>query len=960
MSYVLPEAAANPTTYYWKRAGEADAPQVLALNGNVLSISEGNAVNVSAATSVALSTNKTTAQSYASETNTTTFSGPIAAPTVTAENLLIDTGALPFVNVGGALATLSDAVGALEVKTTGISYAAGTTAVTGTLSVSAIPPAPSAFPAVLGYDTTTGAIKYQNAGSSAGIAAVVAGTNIAVDTTIASAPKVSLDPSGGIDLSNNPLTGAQYINSNGDIQIYKSTPPTIRQVHTGTGDGFEIVTNVETAMGSSGPLIMKGNNSRLYEARLTLASETATLSSPNVPKISALKNSTGATASLAINESNNTIISSSGSLALEPAGATASIKTPNAIFVAGDLTGAHNSYKLEVNDALASASLGKSTGNQLTINDSYVALKGANPSARIGIGDVDGLVNGCKVEVDLATNSTTISAGGAPRLTASTAGVTVSRLIETSLEPYPTTYYVSKSGNDTTGSGSQSNPFLTIQKAITIAEAAGSSATIFINTGSYNEDLIITKNISLIGIDLNIAFKDSVSSPTVNTVEIIGGISNNPVIAGAFTAQYITFTVPTGKQIAYNSASPIGQMNFQYCTITGTTAVNDGISLILTNRHTHWFSNCRISKISATIGVPTIDGGTSSQASLFIISECRIQTRSSTDGIRAGAVQIYDSIVTAASGGTIIRLSGSSTTNSIISATQLQMNTVAGTFITNEKTVALTIQMYNSQFLSFTALTGGLHYLVNNTSASSVALWFSNNKFFQSVGTPLNSTQMYNGLITFVDGVDIRPINMVNGNILEVTNIANASTPLSVSSGADVSIQAASALRLITLGSETVTAKNTLANSVLRVEAAGGKGGEITADEGAGNFVFEGKNGLGTAIQGATYVGISTTDTASGIGMVTGSGETACDFIANGDGTGKIELKAETAVNPLRICLDGAKNNLVLDGNLTSSGNTHFVTFQAQSSGLEVTNWLKILHNGNYIWIPYLTSDPSV
>lgn len=514
---------------------------------------------------------------------------------------------------------------------------------------------------------------------SGGVVSVAGGTNIAVAGT--SNVTVDFDPAGGVDMLDNPFINSQYINTNGDIQIYKASPPTYRQVNTANGNGFEIVTNVETAMGASGPLVLKGNNNQLFESRLELANETAKLNTVSSPTFSLLKNSTAATASMGINASNNFVIAGSNEIEMIPA---------------------------------------------------------------LGRINVTG------------------------------------RIVETSLDPYPTTYYVSKVGNDTTGTGSQSNPFLTIQKAITVAEAAGNIATIFINTGSYTEDLIITKNISLIGIDLNIAFKDSVSSPTVNNVEIIGGITNTPVVAGAFTAQYITFTVPVNKQIVYNSASSVGQMNFQYCTITGTSAVNDGLSLILTNRHTHWFSNCRISKISATIGVPTIDGGTSSQASLFIISECRVQTRSSTDGIRAGAVQIYDSIVTAASGGTIIRLSGSSTTNSVISATQLQMNTVAGTFITNEKTVAVTIQMYNSQFLSFTALTGGVHYLVNNTSASSVALWFSNNKLFQSVGTPLNSTQMYTGLITFVDGVDIRPINMVNGNIINVSNINNLSGSVNI------------------------------------------------------------------------------------------------------------------------------------------------------------------------------------
>lgn len=217
---ILPSTnAALPNSYYFALAdSKALEPQVLSLVGNTLSLSNGGgSVNVAAAPSVALSTNKLTATSYVPITNSTTFTGPIAAPTVTATDLLIDTGMPPFVNVGDSLAALSTAVGTLETNTTGITYDTGTTVITGDLNVTAIPPAVSAYPAVLGYNTVTGAIEYQNAGSSAGIAAVIAGSNIAVDNTIPTAPTVSVAISSTLDMSGQDISNAGLITASGDI-----------------------------------------------------------------------------------------------------------------------------------------------------------------------------------------------------------------------------------------------------------------------------------------------------------------------------------------------------------------------------------------------------------------------------------------------------------------------------------------------------------------------------------------------------------------------------------------------------------------------------------------------------------------------------------------------------------------------------------------------------------------------
>ena len=80
-------------------------------------------------------------------------------------------------------------------------------------------------------------------------------------------------------------------------------------------------------------------------------------------------------------------------------------------------------------------------------------------------------------------------------------------LIQRSRQPYPLSIYVSKSGNDVTGTGSESNPFLTIQRAINLSEEflnvvdAVNFPNIYVNAGFYDETLTIKKNIRIYGVN---------------------------------------------------------------------------------------------------------------------------------------------------------------------------------------------------------------------------------------------------------------------------------------------------------------------------------------------------------------------------------------------------------------------------------------------------------------------------
>lgn len=103
-----------------------------------------------------------------------------------------------------------------------------------------------------------------------------------------------------------------------------------------------------------------------------------------------------------------------------------------------------------------------------------------------------------------------------------------------------------------------------------------------------------------------------------------------------------------------------------------------------------------------------------------------------------------------------------------------------------------------------------------------------------------------------------------------------------------------------------VAVKNFTGNCVLDLEAQGGKGGQIIADEGAGAVFLKGRDGFGAGVTGASLVAISTEDNASAIGMTAGPAGANVDIIANGDDTGRVALIAQTRGIASELTIDGS------------------------------------------------------
>lgn len=118
--------------------------------------------------------------------------------------------------------------------------------------------------------------------------------------------------------------------------------------------------------------------------------------------------------------------------------------------------------------------------------------------------------------------------------------------LEGATGPTPTfrptyTYYVAKNGNDTTGDGSAFNPYLTIQKAITIFEAttptSRTQSIIYVAPGLYTESLTFTKGyVALISNynALNVVQTCEISGNISVAITTGGDLANNQVIIQGF------------------------------------------------------------------------------------------------------------------------------------------------------------------------------------------------------------------------------------------------------------------------------------------------------------------------------------------------------------------------------------------------------------------------------------------
>jgi len=239
--------------------------------------------------------------------------------------------------------------------------------------------------------------------------------------------------------------------------------------------------------------------------------------------------------------------------------------------------------------------------------------------------------------------------------------------------------YVAKYGNDTTGDGSQNAPYLTLSKAISVANSISSSVnpiTILIEAGIYVEN----NNAGPLSI-------------TANGIAIVGSSRNVTIIPSSLTNDLLSITTTTQLQtLTFRSAS----------LSSGNGVVLSGIANL------SFLDNVTISNFA--IGL--LCGGT---GSIYKVSTCFFVT----NGI---GVSVQDNVNFVGAnclfqGGTTspanigITLTGSNCIGSLLGGIGLQCSTFA--HVTNGSELAVRAGLYSRNVNDFIADTGG-HLLLQS------------------------------------------------------------------------------------------------------------------------------------------------------------------------------------------------------------------------------------------------------
>ncbi|MDD5339991.1 MAG: right-handed parallel beta-helix repeat-containing protein, partial [Candidatus ainarchaeum sp.] len=195
-------------------------------------------------------------------------------------------------------------------------------------------------------------------------------------------------------------------------------------------------------------------------------------------------------------------------------------------------------------------------------------------------------------------------------------------------------WYVSMTGNDSTGDGSPANPFRTVQKAANKSNPGGD--TILVGAGTYNENVIISKSgISLQGSGAGNTILTSTSGYTI-LVDSAHDIVSDMTVLSNGTGIYLGFTATYNNNTVKN------------CFISGSpasTAITAGNSVINT------ITNNTIMNVSTAMNLETSTGTQYVYGNLIY--------NVSYAGIRLyGATAYIENNTLAKMGGNIIRFSG--------------------------------------------------------------------------------------------------------------------------------------------------------------------------------------------------------------------------------------------------------------------------------------------------------------
>lgn len=296
-----------------------------------------------------------------------------------------------------------------------------------------------------------------------------------------------------------------------------------------------------------------------------------------------------------------------------------------------------------------------------TANANSLAIQSFSGQVNVTAGDILGLTSLAQVYITSQT-AMVVNIGGSPGLAGQ---ILTSDGTFTEWQDPPLSgsgfvdafqIYVAPNGNDTTGNGSQQNPYLTIGRAITKRATILSTVevSIILSSGTYTESFTLLRNTFLIGLP---------TGEQQQPVNVVGSIAMNTITNQVGISGLQVTGLSTGTLDTVRCLGSGGTYSIYNCNITGT--VGNAINFF---EGTAFMTECRVT--GATTTHPAIDADSGSSVT---IRDCTISNP--TGNIQSvilstGTISIHNSIIQSLNTTStvlqpIIRFSSSTTAESI-------------------------------------------------------------------------------------------------------------------------------------------------------------------------------------------------------------------------------------------------------------------------------------------------------
>jgi hypothetical protein len=217
--------------------------------------------------------------------------------------------------------------------------------------------------------------------------------------------------------------------------------------------------------------------------------------------------------------------------------------------------------------------------------------------------------------------------------------------------------YVAPNGNNTTGTGSQQAPFLTIAQAITkrATIANTTEVSIILSSGTYTETFTLTRNTYLVGVQTgetrqpcnivgNITLNDTAGTMGISSLEITGSVSmatGGPTytvfgcnITNTGTAVFATGGTVFLTECRISTSAQAVIISFSALTIRDCFISTSGTgSCLSVSNQSATVRQCVLTSTSASTGASALIQYTNANAVTTVIEFCRLEYTSTVTDV---------------------------------------------------------------------------------------------------------------------------------------------------------------------------------------------------------------------------------------------------------------------------------------------------------------------------------------